>query len=152
MSDQLSYQFTMVRLLTAEFALIEKNYQNDAAINVNTSLAFAATAKNQTIAVGAKFTFEIAEQPFIIIKVDGNFSVSKDTWDALLDEEKNSITVPKPFMAHLAMLVVGSSRGVLHAKLENTPFNQFLIPTINVQSMILDAVKIPLEKIEEQEG
>ncbi len=151
MSDKLPYQFTLARLITLEFALIDKNYKEKKPINVNANLSFAAVEKHRVIAVGAKFQFEIDNQPFIVIKVEGQFVVPKETWDSLMKEDEKVI-VPKQFMAHLAMLVVGSSRGVLHAKLENTAFNQFLIPTINVQSMIQEDIEIELsaDSIDEQ--
>jgi hypothetical protein len=34
------------------------------------------------------------------------------------------------------MLTVGTARGVLHAKTENTKYNRYVLPTINVASMI----------------
>ncbi|MEQ8239375.1 MAG: hypothetical protein RIA69_09180 [Cyclobacteriaceae bacterium] len=145
MSDQLSYQFRMIRLHTVEFAILEKNYQDQQQINVNTNLSFAARAEHRLVAVSAKFTFEIKEQPFIVIKVEGQFAIGEETWEQMLTDEQDGINVPQSFMAHLSMLVVGSSRGVLHAKLENTTFNQFLIPTINVKSMIKHDIKVILE-------
>jgi hypothetical protein len=36
----------------------------------------------------------------------------------------------------MGMITVGTCRGILHAKTENTKFNQFLIPTINVAELI----------------
>ncbi|MEQ8548968.1 MAG: hypothetical protein RIC03_13725 [Cyclobacteriaceae bacterium] len=135
----------MIRLHTVEFAILEKNYQDQQQINVNTNLSFAARAEHRLVAVSAKFTFEIKEQPFIVIKVEGQFAIGEETWEQMLTDEQDGINVPQSFMAHLSMLVVGSSRGVLHAKLENTTFNQFLIPTINVKSMIKHDIKVILE-------
>ena len=44
--------------------------------------------------------------------------------------------VPKGFLAHLAMITTGTSRGVLFAKTEATPFSKFIVPTLNVEEMI----------------
>lgn len=43
-------------------------------------------------------------------------------------------------MAHLTTIMVGTARGILHAKTENTLFNQFLLPTIDVTELVTDDV------------
>jgi hypothetical protein len=48
------------------------------------------------------------------------------------------LIVPKGFLAHLAMITTGTSRGVLFAKTEATPFSKFIIPTLNVSEMIYE--------------
>ena len=48
--------------------------------------------------------------------------------------------LPSGFVCHLAMLAIGTARGVLHAKTENTLFNKYLIPTINVAELIKDDI------------
>jgi hypothetical protein len=40
------------------------------------------------------------------------------------------------------MLTIGTTRGVLHAKTEHTLFNQYLLPTINVNDIVKEAVEI----------
>jgi len=45
------------------------------------------------------------------------------------------------------MLSVGTARGILHAKTENTPYNEFIIPLINVT----EAVKADIELSDNRE-
>ncbi|MEO9477123.1 MAG: hypothetical protein ABJG41_16375 [Cyclobacteriaceae bacterium] len=146
MSDQLQYHFKFARLITQEFALVEQNFSQGEEINVETNLSWGVDAEKHVLGVGAKFMFEIKKQPFIIIKVEGQFIIDEASWSKIQLPESNELVVPKGFMAHLAMLVVGSTRGVLHAKLEQTPFNQLLIPTVNVQAIIKEDVHISLAK------
>ena len=54
----------------------------------------------------------------------------------MYDKELNRLVVPKGFLQHMGMLTVGTSRGILHAKTENTNLNQFHIPTVNVAELI----------------
>ena len=49
-------------------------------------------------------------------------------------------------MKHLSVITVGTARGVLHAKTENTPFNKFVLPTINVTELVKEDVSFDLEK------
>ena len=54
----------------------------------------------------------------------------------MLDSEHQKLTVQKGFLQHMAVLTVGTTRGILHAKTENTPFNRYHLPTINLKDMI----------------
>ena len=54
----------------------------------------------------------------------------------MLDQKLKKLTVPKKLLQPITMLTVGTSRGILHAKTENTPFNQFHIPLINIEELI----------------
>jgi hypothetical protein len=49
-----------------------------------------------------------------------------------------TIILPKGFVRHLAVLTVGTVRGILHTKTEGTDSNKFVLPTINVADMISD--------------
>ena len=37
---------------------------------------------------------------------------------------------------------MGTLRGVLHAKVENTPYNMFILPTINVTELVKEDIVI----------
>ena len=43
------------------------------------------------------------------------------------------------------MITVGTLRGVLHAKTENTEFNEFFLPTINVTDLIKEDIRFNLD-------
>jgi hypothetical protein len=55
------------------------------------------------------------------------------------------LTIPKGFLAHLAMISVGTARGILHCKTENTIFNNFVLPLVNVASMIPEDEQFELQ-------
>jgi hypothetical protein len=50
--------------------------------------------------------------------------------------KEGKITFPQNFVCHMAMLTVGTSRGILHSKTENTIFNSYILPTTNVKEII----------------
>ena len=68
------------------------------------------------------------------------YSIEQAAWAALTRTDENRLVLPKGFMAHLAMLTVGTVRGMLHVKTENTKFNCYFLPTINVAEMINEDV------------
>ena len=67
-------------------------------------------------------------------KVSCHFKIEDASWNSFI--KKNKLIVPKQFLAHLAMLTTGTSRGVLFAKTEATQFSKFIVPTLNVTEMI----------------
>lgn len=48
------------------------------------------------------------------------------------------------------MLTIGTARGVLHSKTESTPFNSFLLPTLNVNELVKKDVVFKIENTKEK--
>nr|DAC76034.1 TPA_exp: hypothetical protein [Elizabethkingia anophelis]DAC76097.1 TPA_exp: hypothetical protein [Elizabethkingia anophelis] len=62
------------------------------------------------------------------------FEVKPDDWQNF--RNKNKIIIPKDLLAHLAMISVGTTRGVLHSKTEKTDYQLFTLPLIDVVDLI----------------
>ena len=89
------------------------------------------------------FQFECNEKIFLMIEAGCHYRIEENAWGTMIKEEKNELVVPKGFVQHLALLAIGTARGVLHAKTENTKYNRFIIPPTNVTNFIKkDAVFI----------
>jgi hypothetical protein len=127
--------FKLNKINTQQFAIIEDSYnsENDD-FTIETNLGFGVDSKNTAIISLVKIQFEQEDIPFLIIEVSCEFDITPEFWKEFEDED--NIRMPKGFMAHLAMITVGTIRGVLHAKTENTKFNEFILPTLNVTEMI----------------
>lgn len=130
--------FKLLNVSTEQFALIENCFQKDAGINLDISLRFAANDEERKVGVFVLVKFNCANKPFIIIEAGCHFEIQPASWNEMLSN--NVLLVPKNFMQHLAVITIGTARGILHAKTENTPFNQYVLPTINVSEMIKDDV------------
>ncbi len=128
-------QFSIVRVTTEQFAVIEETYQEGVPINLNTNIRFAIDRSNRIVAVFCQFKYEQNGIPFIKVEVSNHFLIMPDSWKHMLRDEVTTV-IPKGFMTHLAMITVGTARGVLHTKTEGTRFNEFILPTINVMDMI----------------
>jgi len=132
-----SVGFALIKLHLDEFAIIDDAYKPSSnGISLVTALNFASDKENRIILCTVKFRFEQEKKPFLVFAASCEFAIEPDAWDASVDSEKSLVVFPKKMMAHLAMLTVGSARGMLHVKTENTDFNKFLLPTINVAEMI----------------
>lgn len=139
-NQPINISFALIKITTEQFAVIEGVYNENAKIRIKTNLRFAADKVQKMIGVFSNFIFEDSEKPFILIEVGCHFIIQEESWNKMLNLETDTLLVPKSVLSHLAMLSVGTTRGVLHSKTENNTFNRFIIPTINVAAMIPDDV------------
>ena len=128
--------FGLAQITTEQFAIIEDNLVEPSEINININFRFAADDEKKLVAVFSTFTFESNKKQFIIVEAGCHFSITPDSWENMMNTETNELTVPKGFMQHMAVITVGTTRGILHAKTENTCFNKYHLPTINVANII----------------
>jgi hypothetical protein len=136
--------FLLKFIRTEQFAIIEGNYKENDIVNLNSTISFKLNSIDKVIGSFTEFTFEQNKCPFLIIQVSCNFKIDEDSWKGFLNESNSNIIIPKGFLAHLAMITVGTTRGVLFSKTENTIYNSFLIPLINVSEMIEEDAIFPI--------
>ncbi len=136
----INIEFALIRITTEQFAIIEEDFIKDSQIRLATNFRFAAERKKQMVAVFTAFKLEANEKPFLIVEGGCHFKIKEDAWMPLFDKKANNITFPKEFIQHLTMLTVGTTRGILHAKTENTCYNKYLLPTINVTEMVKEDI------------
>jgi len=136
--DNQQVNFALVRVTTEQFATIENNFNEEGPFQLNINFRFAADQEKKIIGVFAGFSFEIEQQAFLIVEGGCHFALQPESWETLLDSEAKILTAPKGLIQHLAVITVGTSRGILHAKTEGTPYNRFHLPTINVAQMITE--------------
>jgi hypothetical protein len=141
-----SIGFSLKRVSTEQFAIIEDGFNEKGKIRLNTSLRFAADDLQKYVAVFSSFVFDSDSKPFLIIEASCHFSITDPAWADMLNSETISLVIPKGFLCHLAMLTVGTSRGILHAKTEGTCFNKYVLPTINVTEIIKEDATFSFDK------
>jgi hypothetical protein len=134
--------FALRKITTEQFAIIEDNFSEKSNIRLCTNFRFGTDNKQRSIAVFTSFVFEADTKPFLIIEAGCYFQIQDTTWEQMLNDNALTLIVPKNLISHLTMLTVGTTRGILHAKTENTCFNRYVIPTINVAEMIKDDVTL----------
>lgn len=139
-NQKIEIGFSLFKITTEQFATIEEDFNEKGNIRVSTSLRYGADEQNKLIAVFASFIFDSDQKPFLIVEASCQFRVTDEAWSAMYEAEKKSILVQKGFLSHLAVITVGTTRGILHAKTEGTCFNKYVLPTINVSEIIKDDV------------
>ncbi|GAA4736925.1 hypothetical protein [Flavisolibacter ginsenosidimutans] len=139
---QLPVSFQLADIQTEQFALIEAAYKETEAehIKLNSSFRFGFNESDKSILASPRFSFEQKENSFIILEVACIYTIADESWRHMFNAKEHTVTLSKAFAAHIAALSIGTVRGVLHAKTEQTPFNKFMIPLINVAENITEDV------------
>jgi len=132
--DNTQVGFALQGIKTEQFAIFEENYAPKKETSLGTELQFKLDQTNKQIGVFLGFEFMQGKKVFLKIVVSCHFKIEESSWTTFVQE--NSLTVPKGFLAHLAIITTGTTRGVLFAKTEATQFSKFIVPTLNVAEMI----------------
>ena len=134
--------FNLSGISTEQYAVIPELYKEDETIGFNVEIKYAVNIEDKIIVINTKCSFVQNDIPFLIIEIANHFSIQPISFASFIDDEAKIITIPSNFAAHLVLLTIGTTRGVLHAKVENTQFNQFIIPTINLAELVKEPIVI----------
>ncbi len=128
--------FQLHKITTEQFAIIQDAFDSSITeINLSISLKFGLDKENKFIASFVLVQFEQKEKPFLLIEIANHYKIEESAWNEL-QNSNNKLVIPKGFASHLVMLTIGTLRGTLHCKTENTEFNKFILPTINIAELI----------------
>lgn len=128
--------FQLKGISTDEFATIKECYKEEESIQIETGYSFEVDPESYTVAVRFSIMYKCNESPFIVLKLTCAFDVEKESFESMFDSESEKYIIPKGFLTHLTVLTIGTARGVLHAKLEKTGFENYILPTLNVADLI----------------
>lgn len=133
--------FKLNKITTEQFAIIIGAYNERVKeIKLSINLNFIADNDNRIIASLVKIQFEQTENPFLLLEIANHFKIEESVWLEMQNE--SNMIIPKEFAIHLVMLTIGTLRGALHSKTENTEFNKYFLPTINVTELIKSDIVI----------
>jgi hypothetical protein len=136
--------FSLRKLTTQQFAIIEDVFKEGENVEMKTSVNFGIDTSKKMIAVYFNVKFLQKNTAFLLLETASHFHIHEDSWSAFENSDKTELIVPKGFISHLVMLSIGTTRGVLHSKTENTVYNKFLLPTINVINLIKEDTKFKI--------
>lgn len=134
MEAKKNISFRLLNIVTEQFATFDVQNISDKN-DLQSDIQFSINPLQRVVACRMKFQFIHEKQPIVVLTVVCNFDVEEKSWrENILSEKK--VTLPRLFLEHICMITLGTSRGVLHAKTENTFFNRFVIPLLNVNNLV----------------
>ncbi|MEC9486217.1 MAG: hypothetical protein UMU76_01785 [Prosthecochloris sp.] len=138
--------FSLQTISLDQFAVFEEDYKAEEKTRFDVALTFGINAEHKMFRVSSRIAFSQQKRPFLLIEGSSEFVIEHEAWESFILDDSASIVFPHGFVAHLAALTIGSIRGMLYVKTQNTQFNQFLIPTINVAEMVEKDVRFDMKK------
>ena len=102
------------------------------AFNVNVNIPIKTNYQEHTIAIGANVQFLEKGKAFIVAEVFCHYLVDPESWSELSESDSKDVVLPKGFINSLAGIAISTTRGVLCAKTENTPFAKYFVPLIMI--------------------
>lgn len=141
MESKLPIGFTLDGIKTEQFAVIESAFKQECTVDISASVTFSIDREHKRVRVIFGVQFLCQESPFVLIEVGCYFSIKPEDFNSLVEQEHNRIFLPTGLARHLATLSVGTVRGILHAKLEDTKFKDFILPTINVNELVKEGIE-----------
>ncbi|MCR5817971.1 MAG: hypothetical protein K6F89_02575, partial [Prevotella sp.] len=119
---------------TMQFAMFPDKVEKGKEIRIDTEFGFAVSNQNDSIRCICRISYLQDENLLMILELHCFFSIAPEAM-AQLEQEKK---VPVYFLQYMGTIVVGTARGVLHARTENTDLNRFILPPINLVDIIKD--------------
>lgn len=139
-------KFGLRKINAAQFATIDSVKVNEDSIDLNLGFMFGVDETTRFVECDFNVEIRSSKQAFIKINVSCVFEMVQEFWDSMMDIENNSICLPLVLVTHLATITVGTTRGILHSKTENTQFNKFFLPTVDVTQILTDDIIIELNE------
>lgn len=136
--------FDLIKIKIDQFAMLEDSFDEKQNINLRTNIDVKVNAENKQLGVFSSFNFRQNETLILKLDVSCHFKIKEENWNSFL--KGNLITFPKAFIAHLSSISVGTARGILVSKTEDTKFSKFILPLINVAEMFTEDVTFDLEE------
>ena len=139
--------FLLLGIETEQFALEEENYSSKAKTGLSTSHQFKFDQASKQIGIFSTFKFMQSKKIFIKIEVSCHFKIEDKSWNTFIQVDNSKLVIPKHFLAHLAMITIGTTRGILFSKTEKTRFSKYIIPITNVIDEIEEDASFDLETV-----
>jgi len=133
----MNISFYLIKIETLQFAVLSENI-TDGAFNVTSEFQFGISPDKANMQCIGTFVFINSEGAKVLkLQVACHFSILPTDIETLKQEDE-SYKIPVGFLQHLAMILVGTSRGILFAKTESTAANKLYLPLINLTEVIKD--------------
>lgn len=133
-------EFDLHDIYTAQFALRPNlPVQGEEAL-VSFQIRFGIQTEGREIACGFYYSIGDPGHPAIVLDVVCEFKFSSSSWNKI--QKNGSLILSKELAREMGMITSGVARGILHARTENTTYNNFPVMLIKAETLIPDQVRL----------
>ena len=123
---------------TKQFAVFPDKFINGDIVNINTNYNFNLRSDWSQVRCSSAIQFVQKEQLILVLEIVCYFDIAPEGIEFIKEQNK----VPVDFLRYMATIVVGTARGVIHARTEGTVLSSVVLPPINLVDAIKDDLAI----------
>lgn len=130
-----------------EFAIIEENLPEDLNnLYIDTNVKVKLSVSDKAVAIVNTVKYINIEKVILKITSTLYFKIEEESWQNLIKGE--NIIFEKEKVQHLGAIVIGTTRGMLIAKCQNTPYSKIILPPISVKELLPEDIIFKNEILE----
>jgi len=130
-----SVGFRLSGINIEQFAILEELGKSPEGLRLNMDINFGIDAMNQKLGCFVAIAYLIEDRIGMKLETKCEFQIEPKAWKSFISKP-TSIKFNKGFLRHLAMISVGTSRGILHSQTLGSDYNNYPLPTLNVDAMV----------------
>lgn len=134
--------FALAEIYTDKFEIYSfSDIPEDAELLHDFDLSFGWASEVNFLVVKAWSWIRYKGQPIAEVAISCAFKFGNP--DIFLKD--NKVIIPVKLGLHLALITHSTSIGVLHAKTEHTPANNFILPLTNIQNILTEDIVLEID-------
>jgi hypothetical protein len=126
--------YKISKIETKQFAVFADNLNVNSDVEIGTSFGFNVRNDCEQIRCISKFEYLQEDKLIMLLEIVTYFDIAPDGAERI--KEQKSIAVE--FLRYMATIVVGTARGIIHSKTENTIINSIILPPVNLVEAITE--------------
>ena len=126
--------FRIQNIETLQYAVLQENV-DESKLAFAISFSYGLDAASKIIRTTFRYELMHEEKPAILIEIAVDCGIEPVSFDEKI-KEANGFRIHTSLAIHMAMITVGTARGILHEKTKDLILNKYPIPTINVTQTI----------------
>ena len=140
---ELPIPFKIVKVEENQFSVFEETLVLEEPIQQQIGFGFGIDAESRIVVVSMEFVLHKQNQPLIKLEIACYFEIEPQKFQEKL-VQADGVVLPCSLTKHLAMITMGTARGVLFANTKNTEFNKFIIGLVDIDKMFTEDIHIKL--------
>ncbi|MDE6403056.1 MAG: hypothetical protein K2K86_04525 [Muribaculaceae bacterium] len=131
----------MAKINVSQFAILADNAPEDG-LSYTVGINFGGAPDARRVACEFSIEFDHGEKALLKLAVFCEFDIMAADWDERVNA--GILTLTKSELGLFANQAVGVARGILFCKTEGTPFGRFIVPPINLETLISEDLNITI--------
>ena len=124
--------FRIRQIKTQQFAMFPDLLVNGKEVTVDSEFSFGVNTEVKNILCVTKLSYRQDENLLLTTEVHCIFDIREDGVNQLKEQGRVGVD----FLRYLATIAIGTVRGIIHTKTENTVLNPVVVPPINLVEAI----------------